>query len=456
LLLCLALLATPAVQAVTVADTLDEALANIAHELAANELVRQRGLLLSDIGFFETTTRVNAPFSQVLRKKLMHMLYAEGMEVMLPGSEQAARAVARAEWEVEGDRLRISVTANMLTDQGPKVAATAQAYARLEATYTPKLVPDSESWGWSVLRQLEEGPRIVSRQTVYVKPIKVATVADPAALGTYIADWLSGAMTQSRLFAPVDAAQTLKSTPTRELRTRGELSSASEEGKETVTSPTTSLTGALVDADAELTGRGYLRDGSVELAIKVRKKNGLVLSSARVHLPKDIFPPDLLRTEEQAPPTFSPAPPLEDEDTAETGLTVEITTTRGEGQAEYHEGEEIEFLLRVNRPAYVNLFDLDSDGNAVLLYPVDVEPHRLEAGKLLVLPEDGMPYNLVVGPPFGKDVVWAVASERPLELPAHLPGEWGRAATLRERLREQGKALGDAFAEAEVVVVTRP
>jgi len=121
--------------------------------------------------------------------------------------------------------------------------------------------------------------------------------------------------------------------------------------------------------------------------------------------------------------------------------------------------------VRVNRPAYVYLFDLDEAGAAALLYPVgrDGEPAdtglcggRLEPGVPLVIPEDGCSVDLVVQEPFGTDTVWAVALERKLELPSSLGGDWRRSETLLERIRSQGLAGQDGYAECELTLITKP
>ena len=144
---------------------------------------------------------------------------------------------------------------------------------------------------------------------------------------------------------------------------------------------------------------------------------------------------------------------------------MELTTTRGERKPLYHKGEHIRFLIRLNRSAWVYLFDLDPKGNATFLYSVD-ENGRLarggqcgtlpQPGKPLILPEDGCSYDLVVTEPYGRDRVWAVASESPMEFPADLKGDWGKSDLLVNRLRNQGLSKKGAYAETEVELVTRP
>jgi len=135
---------------------------------------------------------------------------------------------------------------------------------------------------------------------------------------------------------------------------------------------------------------------------------------------------------------------------------VELSTSRGEGKASYRIGQQISFLVRVNRDAFVYLFDLDSNGDAALLYPAfEIAGKQLPAGQLLLLPDDGMPYELEVTHPPGKDLVWAVASQTQLDLPGELTGDWARAEVLMERVRRMGTTSG-AYAEAQLVLYTAP
>jgi hypothetical protein len=122
-------------------------------------------------------------------------------------------------------------------------------------------------------------------------------------------------------------------------------------------------------------------------------------------------------------------------------------------------------LIRLNRSAWVYLFNLDPEGKATLLYPVD-ETGRLarngqcgalpRPGTPLILPEDGCSYDLVVAEPYGRDRVWAVAAEAPLVFPADLEGEWKMADNLLNRLRTQGLSRKGGYSEAEVEVITTP
>jgi len=196
------------------------------------------------------------------------------------------------------------------------------------------------------------------------------------------------------------------------------------------------------------------------------QKGQQVITAASADVPSILFPPELL-----APPPAQDSSPKASGRTenrqgiSKEGLVLDLTTTRGQGKAVYQEGERIQFLLRINRPARVYLFDLDPHGNAALLYPVDengllARGARCGAmpnpGTPLIIPEDGCSYDLMVTEPYGRDTVWAVASESPLKIPADLDGDWKKADTLVKRLRDQGLFGKGGYAESQVEVVTGP
>jgi hypothetical protein len=227
----------------------------------------------------------------------------------------------------------------------------------------------------------------------------------------------------------------------------------------------TSLTADLLKADGEIKGVAWLHEKKVEVQVRITGKQGQQITAASADIPSRLFPGDLLKPDPSAPGSRPPAPKTGSEGISKDGLMVELTTTRGEGRPLYHKGEHIRFLIRLNRSAWVYLFDLDPKGNATLLYPVDENGRLDRSGKCgslpppgtpLVLPEDGCSYDLVVTEPYGRDRVWAVAAESPIEFPADLKGDWAKSDLLVKRLRNKGLSGKGAYAEAEVELVTGP
>jgi len=139
------------------------------------------------------------------------------------------------------------------------------------------------------------------------------------------------------------------------------------------------------------------------------------------------------------------------------GLEIVLSTTHGEARALYGNAERIRFILRVNRNAYLYLFNRDSSGRTALLYPVAGTPAMpLTAGEPMILPDDGLPYELIVQPPFGEDQIWAVATEAKLSLPQNGDALWNDLPALRSKLRKQTVNNGLGYAEATLNIVTEP
>jgi hypothetical protein len=286
-----------------------------------------------------------------------------------------------------------------------------------------------------------------------LRPLRTSGSRLDPELGRYLAEWLYAALVESSTLRPLDQQTAMIGIPISELRTRGIAPKAKS-------AETTSLTGDLLRAEGELRGEVWTQSDkdTLELRLRVVDRAGRQLAAASADIPRAYFPPELLK-----PVMASEATPQEG--ISRKGLFAEISTTRGETHPVYRKGERIAFLVRVNRPSYLYLFNLDSAGNATLLYPVESDGKRaaagacgrlLDAGVPLVIPEDGCSVDLVVQEPFGTDTVWVVATESPLPLPANLSGEWTRADSLASRIRVIGLSGQGGYAECELRIITRP
>ena len=98
------------------------------------------------------------------------------------------------------------------------------------------------------------------------------------------------------------------------------------------------------------------------------------------------------------------------------GFKVKIESEKGQG-ADYYNGEKIQFKVRATRDCYIKVIYLSTAGKGrktqtinTLLFPnVHDQNNRLEAGDTKIIGKLG---ELEVQPPFGKDVITVVASER--------------------------------------------
>ncbi len=140
----------------------------------------------------------------------------------------------------------------------------------------------------------------------------------------------------------------------------------------------------------------------IELLSPERK----VISQAKVVIPKEIIPKKYLMVS----PTWK-AGSLQ-----KTGkLFVEILPEKGEASV-YYKGESVFFVLWLNRPAFVHIYDYNPKGKIVLLYPCAGDQGLLSAG-VHFLPEER---EWEISAPFGIDRVLVFASDTPLKLPVSL------------------------------------
>jgi hypothetical protein len=194
-----------------------------------------------------------------------------------------------------------------------------------------------------------------------------------------------------------------------------------------------------------------LNEDNIVVKVDLMNEKGVKLTTAHVVVPLAALPKII------ADGLYQPAKMDVSQKTSLHGLEIDVSTTRGEAESEYFAGEEIQFLLRVNRHSYVYLFDLNAKGEAVLLFPgldKGEKQKQVVGNEVLILPDDGMPYKIVVTEPYGKDLIWAVASEQALDIPGELTGDWGDAQKLKKRIHQMAKSTGKGFAEAFVLVTT--
>jgi hypothetical protein len=105
----------------------------------------------------------------------------------------------------------------------------------------------------------------------------------------------------------------------------------------------------------------------------------------------------------------------------DSALRVNITTHLGDDQ-EFQHGDRVQFLLDLNRDAYVLLIYQDANGALTQLVPNTVEPTGFyRAARYLRIPDRRVPFEFVVGPPYGTETVWAFASNAPLPELAGVP-----------------------------------
>ncbi|MBC8466587.1 MAG: DUF4384 domain-containing protein [Deltaproteobacteria bacterium] len=441
---------------------LDEAVARLTETLVEQGKLKGQPVLISPHNLYDAKTGLSLPLATQLRGKLITEMKKQGVRALLPGADEEKFMILQGTWQKQGEDLAIDLKVMKLGAYGPEAVASASEKVPLQKIDTDALTPDRESWARYLVRKLEQNTSDRDSRKVHMRDFKVKSRKCSSDLGPYLTGWLRPALAKGRMFVPLDQQRALKGLSANTLRTRGTRAIRPNlPGKGTGTS----LTADLLKADGEIKGVAWLHEKKVEVQVRVVGRQGQQITAASADIPSGLFPGDLLKPDPSTPGAGPPVPETGIDGISKGGLKVELTTTRGEGRPLYRKGEHIRFLIRLNRSAWVYLFDLDPKGTATLLYPVDENGRLDRSGKCgslpppgtpLVLPEDGCSYDLVVTEPYGRDRVWAVAAEFPIEFPAELKGDWAKSDFLVKRLRNQGLSKKGAYAEAEVEVVTAP
>ncbi|MGN7611730.1 DUF4384 domain-containing protein [Magnetococcales bacterium HHB-1] len=313
-----------------------------------------------------------------------------------------------------------------------------------------KLTPDRASIARRAARALQEhlSRRIgLKAYTVNLRPFLVSGWAPGSRLSSYLADWIRPALLDHPLLRVISVKQTdLATAPLSELRKRAVMP--------VVRQKTPSLSTVLLKTDGVLIGRSDFFKTHIEVHLTIEDRQGEALAATVVEIPKSMLPERILQRPEQVLSSV----PFKQTPTGLTyhGLTLDLMTPVGEGKSLYHHDEKIRFLLQINRAAYLYLFNFDKKNKATLLYPLNrTQLQKQQAGRLLILPEDGLPYDLRVRPPYGKEVIFAVASEIPLSSDI-FKGSWLQGDRLRRDLRQQGYDHQKGYAEAELHLQTQP
>ncbi|HED05032.1 MAG TPA: DUF4384 domain-containing protein [Candidatus Fraserbacteria bacterium] len=108
-------------------------------------------------------------------------------------------------------------------------------------------------------------------------------------------------------------------------------------------------------------------------------------------------------------------------------------------QERYYPGRPLLIRFKLNKPAYVYIYDIAADGQVRLIYPNGYSrQNHLQAGEHRL--PDSQSYSLVVGGPLGREYLQAIALLRPIPL-LKLSGQGGFAKTAFPILGQSLSAL---------------
>jgi len=135
-------------------------------------------------------------------------------------------------------------------------------------------------------------------------------------------------------------------------------------------------------------------------------------------------------------------------------LGLRADTDPGSRGNTYVQCESFVFEVRLQKPAFVMLLDLDSQGNLTVLYPAGpLERRMLPSGVATAIPGANPADHIIVTPPFGTDLVTVMAFEKQPAFFVDLTGAQ-RFATEGNRADALAKGLASAAGAISVRQIT--
>jgi serine/threonine protein kinase len=301
----------------------------------------------------------------------------------------------------------------------------------------PEVLETVEDVAASLKRDLEA--TIQTSQNIYLNPLTVLDgpkVSQIEVLDSVLREELA----KSTLLKPLNPVVTLGSVSLVPLRQRAKRE-LSREGM--------SLTADLLKADSELNGKVQINKEQVTVEIRLTNHRAKIIANATVKFPKSLLAQEIITQAEEAAR-------LIEQPISQGDLRVEIATSHGVHNVTYQAGEFLRLFIRTNQPAYVYVFVADVNKHATRLYPESLyaKLKKVPAGELFILPEDGLPYELIVQAPFGPTTLWVVALTNPPKWPTEKDDTWFQLDSLRAKVRTLGLASAGGYAETEMVVET--
>lgn len=171
------------------------------------------------------------------------------------------------------------------------------------------------------------------------------------------------------------------------------------------------------DVDALVSGKCFPQGSSSTVYAELVWKNGGVVNRAKISL--ESFPVG------DAAPSAPPALEKSQSNIADAKGRVrdvphdfEVSLLVAEGRNTFQEGDTISYKVRSERACHVAVFDHQVDGSTVLLFPNQYSQDTwIPAGKTIDIPGTSKAgFEIVIGPPYGADVVQVVACTSANEL----------------------------------------
>lgn len=140
-------------------------------------------------------------------------------------------------------------------------------------------------------------------------------------------------------------------------------------------------------------------------------------------------------------------------------IHVDLTTLTGK-QPQFRQGDLITVYISLDQPAYLLVLYRDVAGHLLQVLPNRLQSSsRFPADDFIAFPGSHSDFQLRVRPPFGRERLWVLATEKPMP---DLPGEWLEAGvkqiprSLEWVVKTVANNSGGGFGQAELGIVTRP
>ena len=139
---------------------------------------------------------------------------------------------------------------------------------------------------------------------------------------------------------------------------------------------------------------------------------------------------------------------------SDNSINVSITTHLGENQT-FSEGDEVSFLINLDRDAYLLIVYQDAAGALVPLFPTN-DQGRFKAGDFLPFPDENMGLRFVVAAPFGQEKIWVFAASEPFPISKEEASSkaFANVKSLLTMVRQHGHKPDISYGEAYTQITT--
>lgn len=142
-------------------------------------------------------------------------------------------------------------------------------------------------------------------------------------------------------------------------------------------------------------------------------------------------------------------------------ISVDITTHLGDNQT-FVDGDVVSFFIGLDQDAYVLIIYRDAQNHLIQLIPNDKQNTNFyQAGDFIAIPDKKTGFQFKISAPYGKETLWAFASNAPLPALKGSPLNNGLRLlseefhAIRSKLANHARTAQNAYGEAETHIYTK-